>query len=664
MILMDREIINNLKTLSLDMINRAGSGHSGIVMSAAPLIYTIYAKHMNINPRDPNWMNRDRFVMSAGHGSALLYATLHMAGMNITSEDLENFRRYGYKTPGHPELGVTPGVDVSTGPLGQGIATAVGLALGEKMLEARFKIGEEKPRNLFNYRVYALVGDGDLMEGVAYEAASFAANHGLNNLIVLYDSNNVTLDGNKKITFTENVSERFRAMGWHVEFVKDGNSVSEINEAINKCKQAVRPGFIQVVTTIAQDTELAGDHKSHGYVFNVDEIKKIKAKLGVTDEPFYVSELAANAFKESIRNRSNKKYEQWAVDYKDYVNSRKDFDISELKAIFDENINLTLNQDVLKYIRYSGEKQSMRETNHQIMQFIAERLSNFVGGGADVASSTKTFIADSKAVNYQDFSGRNINFGVREHAMGAMLNGLALTGFKAFGSTFLAFSDYMKPAMRMSAMMHLPVTYIFTHDSINIGPDGPSHQPIEQLAMLRATPNLMVFRPADAKELIGCWNKILHDYKSPAALVISRSEVSLLENSSIEETEKGAYIIRRERENLHGIIIATGTEVQTAVFIAEELYAQEKLDIRVVSMPVLEEFVKQPEQYKEALLPMGVKRIVIESGTSYGWHQFVYNSKYLITLDSYGVSGTRDEVLSYCDFMYTDIKERILKLLK
>ena len=252
---MDKEIINNLKTLSLDMINRAGSGHSGIVMSAAPLIYTIYAKHMNLNPRDPNWLNRDRFVLSAGHGSALLYAILHMAGMDITMEDLQNFRRYGYKTPGHPEIGVTPGVDASSGALGEGLAMAVGLALAEKMLEARFKVGE-KPHSLFNYRVYCLASDGDLMEGVAYEAASFAANNGLNNLIVLYDSNNVTLDGNKKQTFTENVSERFRAMGWHVEFVKDGNSVSEINEAINKCKQAIRPGFIQVVTTIGQDTEL------------------------------------------------------------------------------------------------------------------------------------------------------------------------------------------------------------------------------------------------------------------------------------------------------------------------------------------------------------------------------------------------------------------------
>lgn len=661
---MDREVINNLKTLALDMINRAGSGHSGIVMSAAPLIYTIYAKHMNINPRDPNWLNRDRFVMSAGHGSALLYATLHMAGMSVTVEDLQNFRRYGYKTPGHPEVGLTPGVDVSTGPLGQGLATAVGLALGEKMLEAKFKIGSEKAHSLFDYRIYALVGDGDLMEGVSYEAASFAANNGLNNLIVLYDSNNVTLDGNKKITFTENVSERFRAMGWHVEFVKDGNNVSEINAAINKCKQAIRPSLIQVVTTIAQDTELAGDHKSHGYVFSVDQIKKIKAQLGIPNESFYVSELSANALKEAIRLRSDKKYEKWATDYKNYVNARKDFDISELKAIFDENISLTLDQSVLSYIKNVGEKQRMRDINHEIMQYIAERLSNFVGGGADVATSTKTFIDDSKAINYQDFSGRNINFGVREHAMGAILNGLALTGFKPFGSTFLAFSDYLKPAMRMSAMMHLPVTYIFTHDSINIGPDGPSHQPIEQLAMLRATPNLMVFRPADAKEMIGCWNKILHDYKAPAALVISRNEVSTLENSSIEETEKGAYIIRREHDRLEGIIVATGTEVQTAVFIAEELYVQENLDLRVISMPILEEYVKQPQQYKDFLFPVGIPRAVIESGTGYGWHQFVYSDKYLITLDNYGVSGTRDEVLSYCNFMYTDIKERILKLFR
>ena len=660
---MDREIINNLKTLALDMINRAGSGHSGIVMSAAPLIYTVYSRHMNVNTKDPNWLNRDRFVMSAGHGSALLYATLHMIGHNISKEDLENFRRYGYKTPGHPEIGVTPGVDVTTGPLGQGLATAVGLALGEKMLEARFKIGEEKPRSLFNYRIYALCSDGDLMEGVAYEAASFAANHGLNNLIVLYDSNSVTLDGNKKITFTENVSERFRMMGWHVETVKDGNDVSEINSAINKCKQEIRPGFIQVTTTIGQDTDLAGDNKVHGYVFNVDEIKKIKATLGIKNEPFYVSELAANAFKESVRMRGDKKYEMWAQDYKEYVDSRPNFDMSELKAIFDENINLHLTEEALVYAN-AQEKQALRDINHKVMQYIAERLPNFVGGAADVATSTRVHIDDAKDINYQDFSGRNINFGVREHAMGAILNGLALTGFKPYGATFLSFSDYLKPALRMSAMMHLPVTYIFTHDSITIGQDGPTHQPIEQLAMLRATPNLMVFRPADAKELIGCWNKILHDYKSPAALVVSRSEVSTLRGTSIGATEKGAYIVRKERENLHGILIATGTEVQTSLIIAEELYEHEKIDLRVVSMPIMEEFIKQPDEYQEDVLPFGVKRIVIEAGTSYGWHQFVYNKKYLITLDNYGVSGTRDEVLTYCSFMYDDIKSRILKLLK
>lgn len=660
---MDKEIINNLKTLSLDMINRAGSGHSGIVMSAAPLIYTIYAKHMNLNPRDPNWLNRDRFVLSAGHGSALLYATLHMAGMDITMEDLQNFRRYGYKTPGHPEIGVTPGVDASSGALGEGLAMAVGLALAEKMLEARFKVGE-KPHSLFNYRVYCLASDGDLMEGVAYEAASFAANNGLNNLIVLYDSNNVTLDGNKKQTFTENVSERFRAMGWHVEFVKDGNSVSEINEAINKCKQAIRPGFIQVVTTIGQDTELSGSNLAHGHVFSIDDIKKIKAKLGVPAEPFYESELAVNAFKEAIRTRSDKKYDQWAKDYKEYIENRKDFDISELKAIFDENINIKLDSDVLNYIRTNGEKMSMRNINHQVIQYIAERVPNFVGGSADVSLSTKTKIDDSKDINYQDFSGCNINFGVREHAMGAILNGLVLSGFKAYGSTFLAFADFVKPAMRLSAMMHLPVTYIFTHDSINIGPDGPSHQPVEQLAMLRATPNLMVFRPADARELVGCWNKILHDYKSPAALIISRNEVSPLENSSIEETEKGGYIIRKERDALHGILIATGTEVATATYIAEEIYAQERIDLRVVSMPIMEEFVKQSEQYQKFVLPEGVRTFVIESGVGYGWERFVYNHKYLITVDNFGVSGTRDEVLSYCNFMYTDIKERILRLLK
>ncbi len=660
---MDQQIINNLKTLSLEMINRAESGHSGIVMSAAPLIYTVYSRHMNINPKDTNWLNRDRFVMSAGHGSALLYATLYMAGENITKDDLMNFRRFGYKTPGHPEVGVTPGVDVTTGPLGQGMATAVGLALAEKMLEARFKLGEDKPHSLFNYRIYALVGDGDMMEGVSYEAASFAANHGLNNLIVLYDSNNVTLDGNKKITFTENVSERFRAMGWHVEFVKNGNSVSEIDAAIKKCQNSPRPGFIQVVTTIGQDTDLAGDNKVHGYVFNVDEIKAIKDKLNVPHDSFYVSELGMNNFKEMIRTRSDKKYEIWSKDYKEYIESRTDFNINDLQSISDENISFRLAEDALNYIG-NNEKQSLRDTNHKVMQYIANNLFNFVGGSADLATSTRAHIDDSKDVNYQDFEGRNINFGVREHAMGAMLNGLALTGFRPFGSTFLVFSDYIKPAMRMSAMMHLPVTYIFTHDSVNIGQDGPTHQPIEQLAMLRATPNLIVYRPADAKELIGCWNTIIHSYKSPAALIISKSELPIIQTSSIEETEKGAYIIRKEHDILHGIIIATGSEVHTALHIAEELYKSEGLDLRVVSMPIMEEFIKESEEYQEKILPFGVKRVVIEAGSSYGWHRFVYNSKYLITLDNYGTSGTRDEVLSYVSYMYTDIKERILRLFK
>lgn len=661
---MDQNVINNIKTLALEMINRAGSGHSGIVLSAAPILYTLYSRHININTKDPNWLNRDRFVMSAGHGSAVLYSTLFMAGFGLTMDDIVNFRRSGFKTPGHPEVGVTPGVDVSTGPLGQGIATAVGLALGEKMLEARFKIGTEKPRSLFNYNIYVLVGDGDLMEGITYEAASFAANNGLNNLIVLYDSNGITLDGERKMSFNENVLSRFQAMGWNVENVKDGNSVSEINAAITKCKSSNRPSFIQVNNVINNNPDFVGITNYHSYVFSVDQIRKLKAKCLLPVDSFYVSPLATNKFKEMIKARCEKKYEAWVKDYREYAETRPNFDMSEIKAIFDETVNIDLENEILKYVKLDDERKALRDVNHRVMQYIAYKLPNFVGGAADVATSTKAYIDDMGNINYTDFTGRNIRFGVREHAMGAILNGLALTGFKVFGSTFLSFSDYMKPAIRMSALMRLPVTYVFTHDSVNIGQDGPTHQPIEQLAMLRATPNLTVLRPADVREIIGCWDKILHSYKTPSALIISKSEIPTLEGTNSKEVSRGAYIVHREINTLHGVIIATGSEVQTALILAKELYQNEKLDLRVVSMPIMEEFLKQSPEYQESILPFGVKRVVIEAGSSFGWHQFVYNKNYLITIDNFGLSGTRDEVLSSLSFSYNDIKNRIIKLFK
>ncbi len=653
-----------IKMLGIDMIDVAGSGHPGIVLSSAPIIYTIYSRHMNINTTDSNWISRDRFVLSAGHGSALLYSTLFLAGYDIGSEDIKKFRRLGYKTPGHPEYGVTPGVDMSTGPLGQGFASSVGMAIGEKMLESKFVIPESSKslagKSLINFDVYCLVGDGDLMEGISYEAASLAGTLNLDNLIVLYDSNNISLDGDTSNTFTENVLDRFKAMGWFTKKVMDGTNIEEIDKAISDGKKSGRPSFIEVKTIIGNGSVNAGTSKVHGSPLSKDDIKSLKESLGFSNTPFYVDMDAVKAFREKINDRSGRKYEMWARLYNEYKNTLDIRNSDNLtKLLKGEQIDLLKD----RWVFNKEEKKSARDINEEIMQEIEKQVFNFVGGSADLSSSTKTRLKNAKDVKDEHFDGKNIWFGVREHAMGAILNGLALVGFKPFGSTFLSFSDYMKPAIRMSALMNLPVNYIFTHDSILIGPDGPTHQPIEQLVSLRSTPNLNVFRPADANEILGSWNMMLNS-TCPNALVLYRQDGMLLDKTNPGFVKFGAYPVRKERENLHGIIIATGSEVKTAVMIAEQLYNEYRLDLRVVSMPCMELFEKQDEKYKAMLLPQGYKTIVIEAGSSFSWYKYVYNEKYLITLDRFGVSGTKNEVEKEMNFSFEQIKERIMGLFR
>ena len=653
---MDNKTISNIKSLGIDMIDQAGSGHPGIVLGAAPLIYTVYARHMNINTVDPTWICRDRFVLSAGHGSAMLYATLYLAGFNISLDDLKNFRRVGYKTPGHPEFGHTPGVDMTTGPLGQGIASAVGMAIGEKILENKFKLSDGKP--LINYNVYALVGDGDLMEGVSYEACSLAGTLNLDNLIVLYDSNNISLDGDTSNTFTENVIERFNAMGWHTEKVLNGTNVEDIDKAINRSKKSGKPSLIEVKTIIGNGSVNAGKNIVHGKCLSKEDIRSVKRGLDIKDEPFYVDVNNMNKFRNQIVERSARKYELWARNYREFMNNSKEDVIEVFNSFFNPKkidiINTDFNLD-------KGIKEATRVTNGKIMTTISKNIHNFIGGSADLSSSTNTYLKDMQDIKDNHYFGKNIWFGVREHSMGSILNGLALSGFKPFGSTFLTFSDYMKPAIRLSALMNLPVNYIFTHDSINIGPDGPTHQPIEQLAMLRSTPNLMVFRPADANELIGCWDVMLNS-SGPNALVLSRQDVRTLPSTVPEYVKYGAYPVRKERKQLHGIIIATGTEVFTSLLIAEQLYNEIGLDLRVISMPCQELFLMQQERFKNSLIPGGIKTIVVEAGSSFGWYRFVINEKYLMTIDKFGISGTKGEVENYCNFTFEQIKERIRKL--
>ena len=663
---MDKEIISNIRSLGIDMINNVKSGHPGIVLGAAPIIYTLYAKHMNINTNDVNWVNRDRFIMSAGHGSALLYATLYMAGFNLTLDDLKNFRKGNSKTPGHPEYGITPGVDMTTGPLGQGFATAVGMALASKKLqkELTYPIHSkfEKEHSLINHNIYVLCSDGDIMEGVTSEAASLAGTLELDNLIVLYDSNDITLSGECSLTFKENVLEKFKAMGWNTEYVKNGEDIKAIDKAIENAKHSNKPTIIEVKTVIGKGSILEGTSEIHGCFLSDEDYQQLKQKLNMPKNPFYVSEEARINFIEQITKRSSKKYDEWAKNYKDFntgliTNKIDDYNFLFNKELYinilDHEFNLNINK-----------KEAIRFINQKIMIEIARMLPNFIGGSADLAKSTGTYLEHFGNINKKDnYKGKNIWFGVREHAMGSILNGLAMYNYKVFGSTFLSFSDYMKPAIRMTCLLNLPVIYIFSHDSIYIGPDGPTHQPVEQLAMLRSTPNLNVYRPSDTKELIGCWHCMLNLNK-PSALILSRNEVEQISFSKSNLVIKGAYILKQEVEKIDAIIIASGTEVQTALYIARDLYQNYKLDLRVVSMPCMDLFLKESEEYQEMVLPKGFKRFVIEAGSSYGLNRFVYNDNYLFTVNNYGISGSKEEVSKYENFDYETIKDGILKLLR
>ncbi len=644
-------LVANLKSLSIDMINKAGSGHPGIVLSAAPIIYTLYANHMHVSPKASNWINRDRFILSAGHGSALLYALLYMLDF-ISLDDLKKFRQLGSVTPGHPEFGVTPGVDMSTGPLGQGLASAVGMSIGSKHLKEKFK-----DTNLIDYYVYVLCGDGDLMEGVSYEAASLAGTLKLDNLIVLYDSNSMSLDGSTNKTFNEDVMERFDAMGWYTTLVKNGNNVNEINKAIKRAKKSGLPSLIEIKTILGNGSVYENTNKVHGNPLDNDDVVQLKAKLGIPNSPFWVDDVAINDFRTTVKQRFDEKYSSWHHEYNDYLNKKSKKEREAIQKFFDKKIVFSVNDNPFEEIL----NEATRDSAGRILNFLASQTDLLFGGSADLASSTRTYITNGGDFSKDNYSGLNIWFGVREHAMGAILNGIALSGYLPFGSTFLAFSDYLRPAIRMSALMDLPVTYIFTHDSIRSSEDGPTHEPIEQLSNLRSIPNFTVYRPADFKETLGAFNAII-SLKKPSALVLSREKTDEVKGTSAKKIIRGAYIVRKEINNLNGILIATGSEVKVCTDIANELYA-EGYDIRVVSMPSIELFLKTPKAYQYSVLPIGVKTFFVEAGSPSGLRRFVSNDKYLITLASFGKSGKSEDVLNKMNFSYEKIKTRIKDLL-
>ena len=649
----EQKIVDQIRCLGIDMIDEAGSGHPGIVLGAAPIIYALYAHHLRFDSKNPGYFNRDRFVMSAGHGSALLYAMLYMAGFDLTIDDLKSFRQIDSRTPGHPEYGVTPGVDCTTGPLGEGIATAVGMAMAEAQLREKYK-----NYDLIDYYTYVLCGDGDLMEGVSYEALSLAGNLKLNKLIVLYDSNNICLDGKTSLTFHENVSMRFISQGWNVITVEDGKSFELVSKAIEEAKLSTdKPTLIEVRTTIGEYSKLAGTNKVHGSPLDKDDISNIKEKLGIRDIPFAISQNLVEELQTIIKERCSNLSSDWEEK------------LVTLPQEVQDEINYFQNNDKsieVKEVFYDAPEdgiESTRVTSSKILNEIVKDCPYFLGGSADLFSANKTYIKDGGDFQANNYLGKNIFFGVREHAMGAIMNGLSLCGFRPYGSTFLAFSDFLKPALRLACMMNLQNIYIFTHDSISVGEDGPTHQPVEQLLMLRSMPRLDVFRPADANEVIGAYREIIEKKEGPSALILSRNNTPILEEAKVGEVGKGGYVLLDTMKKPDGILIASGEEVHQVLEVAKNLKTK-GIEIRVVSMPNLGRFLKQTDEYIDEVLPVEVRKIVVEASSSFSWNKLIYNSKYLITLDEFGASGKKDDVYKKYGFDIESLQEKIEELLK
>ncbi|MBE6153474.1 MAG: transketolase [Firmicutes bacterium] len=653
----DKKIIDNIKMLGINMIDSAQSGHPGIVLSSAPIIYALYSRHLNINPNDPTWLNRDRFVLSAGHGSALLYACLYMAGYNITLDDLKGFRQLKSITPGHPELNVTPGVDLSTGPLGQGFASAVGMAIAEKYLKSNYNV--DKKYEIFNHNIYVLCGDGDLMEGISYEASSLAGNLKLDNLIILYDSNNTSLDGKTNMTFSEDICKRFESQNWNYILVKNGEDVDAIDKAIIHAKKSDKPTIIEIKTTIGNGSLLEDSNKVHGIPLSSEDIEQLSKKLDIRNIPFSPSSDAVESFRNMIKSRVGLEYDRWNDMYNEFIDNsdndiKRDFNI--LKG--DTNIDFNILQ---KHVSEDLDE-ALRISNGSILNLLCSNTKLFIGGSADVSSSTKTYLNDQGDFTKDNYKGKNIWFGVREHAMGAILNGISTYNIRTFGSTFLSFSDYLKPAIRMSAIMNLPVTYIFTHDSINIGEDGPTHQPIEQLSMLRNIPNLTVYRPCDAKEIIGCYN-VISKSKNPSCIILSRNKVKLQKNSNYKKVECGAYIIKKEKNKLDCVLISSGSDIDNVINIANELES-DGYGIRVVSMPSKELLLKQSDEYVNEIFDKGIIKILIESSSDRNIDNRINGDIKFITLNKFGVSGKMNDVLKYMEFDFDSVKRKIEYLIK
>lgn len=655
---LEQQAVNAIRVLSADMVQKANSGHPGKPLGSAPMAYTLWANHLRINPNDSKWINRDRFILSAGHASPLLYSLLHLFGYDVTIDDLKSFRQLNSRTPGHPEYGDTDGVEATTGPLGAGLSTAVGMAMAQEHLAAIYN-RENYP--VFDNFTYVLSGDGCMMEGITSEASSLAGTLNLGRLIVLYDSNSITIEGSTDLAFHENVRQRYEAYGFETFLVEDGNDIESINEAIAKAKSNLdQPSFIEVRTKIGAMTPLEGSAATHGAPLGDDNIAAMKERIGYSSmEAFHVDEVVYDHYK-AIVDEKVTEYDAWKAMFEDYKVAHP-----ELYAQWvEDNRELTLDEFINNedYWNFEDKPVATRSLSGIVINRLNKKYHNLFGGAADLAGSTMTMMDGETSFSSQNYAGKNLHFGVREHAMAAMGNGMVLYGgLKPYVATFFVFADFLKPMARLSALMKTPLTYVLTHDSIGVGEDGPTHEPIEQLAMLRSMPNYTVFRPADAVETAAGWAIAMTSKTTPTGLVLTRQNLPQLENSS-REALKGGYVVH-EPKSIDAIIIATGSEVHLAVDAAKALET-ENIGVRVVSMPSIELFESQTKEYRDSILPNDIRsRVVVEAGISDTWGKYVGLDGAYVTMNGFGASGKGPELFEYFGFTVDNVVNKVKEVL-
>ena len=652
--------VNAIRFLGIDAIEKSKSGHPGVVMGAAPMVYDLFTKQMRVNPEVPNWVNRDRFVLSAGHGSMLLYALLHLSGFqDVTMDEIKHFRQWGSKTPGHPEFGHTAGVDATTGPLGQGISMATGFAQAERFLAAKYN---REGYNIFDHYTYVICGDGDLMEGVSAEAASYAGLQKLDKLIVLYDSNDINLDGETKDSFTESVRDRYNAYGWHTALVKDGTDLEAINAAIEAAKVSGKPSLIEVKTVIGYGSpNKQGTNAVHGAPLGAEEAAATRKALAWDYAPFEIPEEVYEDYRVNVAERGKAAYDVWEKLVEEYKQAYPDL-ADEVAAIIAGKDPVEIKPEDFPVVE-TGFSQATRNSSQDALNAAAKVLPTFLGGSADLAHSNMTYIKEDGLQDDAHRLNRNIQFGVREFAMGTILNGMALHGgLRVYGGTFFVFSDYVKAAVRLSALQGLPVTYVFTHDSIAVGEDGPTHEPIEHLAGLRAIPNLNVLRPADARETQAAWYLALKSQTTPTALVLTRQNLTVEAGTDFDKVAKGAYVVYETAGDFDTILLASGSEVNLAVAAAKELEAQGE-KVRVVSVPSTDIFDAQDAAYKEEILPNAVRRrVAIELAATQSWYKYVGLDGAVIGIDKFGASAPAAKVMEEYGFTVAHVVEVVKNL--